>query len=76
MTTVLAALKALIELPAILKSLVDLVSKQFEAMEKARRDEWIAEGQKIEREMLAAKTDKERAQYVKDLVRNRNSMPK
>ena len=71
MTLLITALKAIAELPGLIRLIADGLAE----LKAAQRAQWIAEGQELERKIIVAKTDKERAAYVKSLSDLLGRMP-
>lgn len=71
----IALIKSIIDLPAAIRDLGVMIQGALAKIQEARREEWIREGQKLEREIILLKSDKERAEYVKKLQDLRNNTP-
>ena len=72
---IMALIKSIIDLPGAIRDLGVMIQGALAKIQEARREEWIREGQKLEREVILLKSDKERAEYVKKLQDLRNNTP-
>ena len=70
-----ALIKSIIDLPAAIRDLGVMIQGALAKIQEARREEWIREGQRLEREIILLKDDKQRAEYVKKLVSMRDNNP-
>ncbi len=75
MTSIIAAIKAIPEMVALITKLVGAVESLYKAYEKAQSEKWVNEGRALAKQIALAKTDLERAELVKRISDSWNSQP-